>query len=113
MSLHLNALDWTLIHETKTICQKFDERPLLSAVSRRSQLRQQNEVLHCYDRFQSLTQETSLIAAIFKWTHRKSLHSKEKAQKLAKYNRRENCKGPRTIMLPVDVGSTRDLISQK
>ena len=26
---------------------------------------------------------------------------------------RENCKGPRTIMLSVDVGSTRDLISQK
>ena len=34
---------------------------------------------------------------------------------LAKYLgvRRENCKGPRTIMLLVDVGSTRDLISQK
>ena len=28
-------------------------------------------------------------------------------------SRRENCKGPRTIMLSVDVGSTRDLISQK
>ena len=44
-SLRLNALDWTLRHETQTICQKFDERPLLGQEDK-TELFHKKAVLH-------------------------------------------------------------------